>query len=359
MSSFHRSSVLATKYNLPYIFFGIGVIIFLVYIVFIGFPLTGSAKFLPHSQYNADNNPNLISLRSLLSASVSAAQNGGSEVYSVRKSAGNINEKSKGETREGANDPLTDGDIRSHNQMYYGFKTAFPNLNIISEEHSAPPKSLNDIKKLDLSLRSIRVHGDVGDVSVYEKDVSVWIDPLDATKEYTENLLEYVTTMVCVAVKGVPVIGIIHKPFEKLTVWAWVGKATSETLNKLSKSTPVIITNAKRIIVSRSHAGAVENITKTTIGAETVVVPAGGAGFKSLEVASGKVDAYIHTTLIKKWDICAGNAILNALGGKMTTLDGMSIDYSSNSNVKNEGGLLATLKNHDFFVEKLKSVKKP
>ena len=48
-------------------------------------------------------------------------------------------------------------------------------------------------------------------------------------------------------------------------------------------------------------------------------------------------------TLIKKWDICAGNAILNAVGGKMTTLDGDYIDYSPNDKVKNERGLLATV----------------
>lgn len=63
--------------------------------------------------------------------------------------------------------------------------------------------------------------------------------------------------------------------------------------------------------------------------------------------------AYIHTTNIKKWDICAGNAILNALGGRMTGLLGEEINYNSGeNNVLHEKGLLATLSNHDFYVKK-------
>ena len=42
----------------------------------------------------------------------------------------------------------------------------------------------------------------------------------------------------------------------------------------------------------------------------------------------GEQDVYTHVTLIKKWDICAPNAILNALGGQLTTLTGDAIDYS-------------------------------
>ena len=61
-------------------------------------------------------------------------------------------------------------------------------------------------------------------------------------------------------------------------------------------------------------------------------------------------------TLIKKWDICAGNALLNTLGGKMTTLDGSVIDYSDPVILENNKGLVATLHDHEKFVDKLSSL---
>lgn len=60
---------------------------------------------------------------------------------------------------------------------------------------------------------------------VSPEDVTVWIDPMDATKEYIENLTVYTTVMIGIAVKGKPVIGVIRKPFKDSTYWGinWQG----------------------------------------------------------------------------------------------------------------------------------------
>lgn len=295
----------------------------------------------------SDPNPAMdeVSLRALLIAGIDFAERGGDKVREVKK-ANNLNEESKGETKEGANDPLTLGDRMSHQAITASFAMTFPGVPMISEEKDGKLLGI-DIKPAPTENEEVSKYVKGPDEVVESKDVTIWVDPLDATQEYTENLLQYVTTMVCVAVKGRPVIGIIHKPFEGKTFWSWVGHG--------SNIEEVHIGNEAehRIIVSRSHAGRVETTAKNAFGKDAHVVPAGGAGFKSLALFNGKASVYIHTTLIKKWDICAGNAILDHAGGKMTTLAGGRIDYSAKKDPKNEGGLLAALHDHSKYLAKL------
>ena len=302
-----------------------------------------------------------VNLAELLSVAIAVAEAGGREVKAVREQA-DIGESSKGKTREGANDPKTDGDMRAHVQMFYGLKKRFPNLNIISEEHDETEVDTSKVPMADLNDPEVRELLGEEDIEVQADDVAVWIDPLDATQEYTEKLLHFVTTMVCVAVRGVPTLGIIHKPFgddgTPRTAWGYAGRdIVSRTVRDDAKNNKedADLAHAK-IIVSRSHAGNVNATAIKTFGEGVKVTPAGGAGYKAWEVVKGAQDAYIHTTLIKKWDICAGAAILSALGGKMTSLKGDTIDFGRADQEKNEGGLLATMHQHDEFLEKLKTL---
>ena len=168
------------------------------------------------------------------------------KVVRVRK-LHDIGEKSKGKTREGANDPVTEGDMASHRVMYFGLKEAFPTLNIISEEREIYDEKMFVPK---LNKENIREEVQIVGGEIHADRLTIWIDPLgrkiwilwldhtnwahhliyfisniisitDATQEYTENLTKYVTVMIGIAVDGRAIGGFIHKPFTNETIWSW------------------------------------------------------------------------------------------------------------------------------------------
>uniref|UniRef100_UPI00358F8F57 Golgi-resident adenosine 3',5'-bisphosphate 3'-phosphatase n=1 Tax=Myxine glutinosa TaxID=7769 RepID=UPI00358F8F57 len=299
--------------------------------------------------------PDLIDLRQILALSVEAAELGGQQVRKVKES-GDLKGRIKGHTKEGVEEPLTLGDLMSHRAMLGLFLKTYPHLKVISEEH--------DNSELELIPWSGQIPADMlkqlppHEIPVPARDITVWLDPLDATKEFTENLLQYVTTMVCVAVKGRPLIGVIHKPFTQLTAWGFANQGMSANLRRRT-----VDPSKLSFIMSRSHSGIAKDFTQQVFGSNVSIVSAGGAGFKALSLIdvendmSDKADVYIHTTLIKKWDICAGNAILEAIGGNMTTLTGEKISYDSSPS--NDGGLLASAGvNHRQLLNKIAAILK-
>uniref|UniRef100_A0A8C4WVC9 inositol-phosphate phosphatase n=1 Tax=Eptatretus burgeri TaxID=7764 RepID=A0A8C4WVC9_EPTBU len=259
----------------------------------------------------AHDTTRLVDLRQVLALSVEAAVLGGQQVRNVKES-GDLKGRVKGHTKEGVDEPLTLGDIMSHRAMLGLFHNTFPYLKVISEEH--------DNSDLKLIPWSGQIPQDMlkqlpDALLVPARDITIWLDPLDATKEFTEDLVQYVTTMVCVAVKGHPLIGVIHKPFTHLTAWGFANHGLSANLKRRN-----VDPSKLSFIMSRSHSGIVKDLTQQVFGTNVSIVSAGGAGFKALSLIdvendkSDKADVYIHTTLIKKWDICAGNAILEAIG---------------------------------------------
>uniref|UniRef100_UPI003AACEAA3 inositol monophosphatase 3 isoform X1 n=1 Tax=Centroberyx gerrardi TaxID=166262 RepID=UPI003AACEAA3 len=292
-----------------------------------------------------------VDLRDLLALSVEAAIQGGREVKKVHEDNA-LGEKSKGMTKEGAKEFVTHGDLQSHKKMFYLIKNTYPELTVNSEEHD---NSVDEVAVWNRDIPADILQKIERGKEVSPESVTIWIDPLDATQEYTENLLQYVTTMVCVAVDGKPVIGVIHKPFTGSTAWALVGQGSNmRPRSSYSVSPP-------KVIVSRSHAGKAQNYIQDAFGNSTTIIPAGGAGYKVLALldpppgeteSKDQADVYIHVTFIKKWDICAGAALLTALGGQMTTLQGENIDYSGTEG--NKGGLMASVSvDHKALLERL------
>ena len=308
-----------------------------------------------------------IKISELLSAAIYLAEAGGKRVVEVRAMDNDkIGQLTKGVTKEGKGEYVTYGDRKSHEIVVSGLKAGWPNLPYQSEEvdrtlvdTSLPPRFNSEV--MAAAKR---------DEEVPIKAVTVWIDPLDATQEYTEgekepDLLKYVTVMLCIAVNGEPIAGVIHQPYDNdgnpnsgVTKWAWVGHGVSRTL-QAAVSAKRSDHKTVRVITSRSHPGKVVSIAKEAFKDSVKVVEgieAAGAGYKSLAVVEKNADLYLHTTVIKKWDICAGNAILSATGGKMTTRKGEKIDYSLKGDPQNSDGLVvaATEHEHAEYLEMLK-----
>lgn len=275
-----------------------------------------------------------------LAACTIAAQKGG---YEVRKARNNKLEISvKGKTKEGVLDVLTAGDRNSNQAMVNSMLYTFPGIRVVSEEHLPAPSDVYPITVSKALFNSAPFSTIPEDIHLNLDDLVVWIDPLDATKEYSEGLTQYVTTMVCVARKGEPLIGVIHQPFLSKTYWASKFGIDKKLLTlRSSFMTP---SEQLRLIISRSHKGDVKKVAKEVFP-NLSITEAAGSGYKVLELVKGHADIYLHTTYIKKWDICAPHAILKyATEGTMTTLRGEPLTYHFDSDSLHTGGVFATAK---------------
>lgn len=280
-----------------------------------------------------------VSMRELLSVSIYLAELGGKELVKIFNS-GSINTREK----TGADDLVTRGDHASHDIMYYGMKKAFDNINVVSEEESDSGHFNQEIEYRNTMLNRILV----ADELIPAETITVWIDPLDATKEYTEGLKQYVTTMVGIAIDGEAVAGVIHFPFSGETHWGWVEHGN----NLLDRNEQAPLNS---FIISRSHTGTSEKAIRAVMS-EAKIVKAGGAGYKIIELFNGGAESYFHDNKIKKWDICAGEAILRSTCyGKFTDMGGAKIDYSHDSDHVLKSGFIASVHKYNEHFERLSS----
>lgn len=141
-----------------------------------------------------------VPLTALLASALVAAQMGGREVQrlSAAAAANRLHVRTKGKTAEGADDPVTEADLRSHCAMWSRLHIDLPAaVRIVSEEaadnakcaHLQPVEPDEAANKHDaVDVETV----DVGDALHIDEwaaagDVTVWIDPLDATQEFTGN----------------------------------------------------------------------------------------------------------------------------------------------------------------------------
>jgi 3'(2'), 5'-bisphosphate nucleotidase len=144
----------------------------------------------------------------------------------------------------------------------------------------------------------------------------VWVvDPLDGTREFSEEGRDDFAVHVALVVDERPVCGAVALPARRQVFGtgeaAPVAPAPAEHL---------------RIAVSRSRPPALVGELAGRLGAELVAM--GSAGVKVMAVVSGEADVYVHGGGQYEWDSAAPVAVALAAGLHATRLDGSPLRYN-------------------------------
>ncbi|XP_064602845.1 LOW QUALITY PROTEIN: 3'(2'),5'-bisphosphate nucleotidase 1-like [Liolophura sinensis] len=296
-------------------------------------------------------------LMRIVSASVAASAKAAKVVRSVMKK-GDL-----GIVEKGKNDLQTEADRAAQRCIMASLQKHFPKVVIIGgggmqlDPNEKVDQDIESLKLDDVSLQRVCPENLT---DVRDEDVVIWVDPLDGTAEYTQGLLDHVTVLIGIAVKGKAQAGVICQPYynyqlnieEKLgrVIWGVIGLGAFG----FERNNPP---EGKNIITTtRSHSNPI--VTEAVEACQpTEVLRVGGAGHKVLLLIEGKANAYVFASPgCKKWDTCAPEAVLHAIGGTLTDMHGNQIMYHKGVEKRNLGGVLATpppASSHQWYAQRI------
>lgn len=210
--------------------------------------------------------------------------------------------------------PLTQADLDSHDLLMAGLADLDPDVPILSEE-SAPQ-----------------------DMAQRRQWQRYWlVDPLDGTREFLARTGEF-TINVALIEDHRPVLGVLYVPLER-AAYAGIpgyGAFRYERAKEGSWSRCVLVTRRLErgavltLLASRRHTGPRLRGCLDWLDTHWGAVQRLGSGsaLKFCQLAQGHGDFYPRFTPCCEWDTAAGQALLEAAGGKLVGLDGQPLRYN-------------------------------
>lgn len=208
---------------------------------------------------------------------------------------------------------VTEADLAGERVIVGILKDAFPDISIVSEEmvheEGLPPSASR-----------------------------FWVvDPLDGTREFCAKSGEFA---VCISLveEGRAVLGVLHGPAVGLTYAAYgPGTATRQCGNGAIEPIRARFAPSDGLVVvhSRSHDSS-RRVAEFLEGYPVRERRQCGSALKFGLLAAGEADLYPRFGTTMEWDTAAGQAILEAAGGRVETLAGNPLAYGK-PGLKNEG----------------------
>jgi 3'(2'), 5'-bisphosphate nucleotidase len=242
----------------------------------------------------------------LLAAARRAALAAGEAVMAVYAEAFDVRQKLD-------KTPVTEADLAAERIIIEILKAAAPDMAIVSEE-------LVDAEGLPPSAERFWV-----------------VDPLDGTREFVAKNGEF---SICIGLveEGRPVLGVLHGPAVGVTYTAhgpgtatrqWRGRAVEPIQARLASPDGLVVVH------SRSHENS-RRIGEFLQHYPVLERRQCGSALKFGLIAAGEADLYPRFGTTMEWDTAAGQAILEAAGGRVETLAGTPLAYGK-PGFKNDG----------------------
>ncbi|MFE8071098.1 3'(2'),5'-bisphosphate nucleotidase CysQ [Marinobacteraceae bacterium S3BR75-40.1] len=199
--------------------------------------------------------------------------------------------------------PLTAADLASHDIIVQGLRRLTPDIPILSEEQSAIPWSE-------------RKHWR-----------TFWlVDPIDGTKEFLHRTGEFTVNIALVHDRK-PILGVVTAPALKEAYWGAKGEGAWKRYRngRIRRISVVVPPEAKRVVASKSHMNEETRAFIDKLGEHELVQA--GSSLKFCQIAEGRADIYPRLGPTCEWDTGAAQAVLEAAGGRVQTVEGKPLEY--------------------------------
>ena len=154
------------------------------------------------------------------------------------------------------------------------------------------------------------------------------VDPLDGTKEFLRRNGEF-TVNIALVEGDRPVLGVVHVPALGDT-FAAAGAGTATRQRGGAAPQPIaarpVPAHGAVVVHSRSHENN-EKLAEYLAKLEAPTTRVSGSAIKFGIIAAGEADLYPRFGPTMEWDTAAGQAVLEAAGGSVTTPDGAPFRY--------------------------------
>jgi 3'(2'), 5'-bisphosphate nucleotidase len=178
------------------------------------------------------------------------------------------------------------------------------------------------------------VSEEAGPTAELKGDAYFLVDPLDGTRELVAGRDEFCVNVALITA-GRARLGLISSPALGL-IWR-TGAQGAERLTLAPGAEPECATEHSAIRTRPwPQAGAIAAISRSHLDARTQAflerLPqaekiASGSALKLCRLAEGKADVYPRLSPVCQWDLAAGDAIVHAAGGLVTTPEGAPLTY--------------------------------